>query len=128
MALEREYSKELVGEVKDMFKTIESFIPAMVRLIKKHNLRIDADDDNKALDDFMEKLAAVLLLAKKSKRYVDAMYKKVRLHNEKQFREITKSVFGRPLAFKDVDTAVKQQRLLKLLYLYHQIGIRCQKY
>ena len=114
MALEREYSKELVGEVKDMFKIIESRIPAMVRLIKKHNLHAD-DDDNDALDDFMEKLAALLLLAKKSKPYVTAMYKKVKLHNEKQFRDVTKSVFGRPLAFKDVDTAVKQQRILSQL-------------
>lgn len=115
MALEREYSKELVGEVKEMFDIIESRIPAMVRLIKQHNLRGDADDDNDALDDFMEKLAAVLLLADKSKRYVLAMYKKVKIHNEKEFREVTKSVFGRPLAFKDVNTAVKQQRILEQL-------------
>ena len=115
MALEREYSKELVGEVKEMFDIIESRIPAMVRLIKQHNLRGDADDDNDALDDFMEKLAAVLLLADKSKRYVLAMYKKVKTHNEKEFREVTKSVFGRPLAFKDVNTAVKQQRILEQL-------------
>lgn len=115
LALEREYSKELVGEVKEMFDIIESRIPAMVRLIKKHNLRGNADDDNDALDDFMEKLAAVLLLADKSKRYVLAMYKKVKTHNEKEFREVTKSVFGRPLAFKDVNTAVKQQRILEQL-------------
>lgn len=115
LALEREYSKELVGEVKAMFDIIESRIPAMVRLIKQHNLRGDADDDNDALDDFMEKLAAVLLLADKSKRYVLAMYKKVKLHNEKEFRDVTKSVFGRPLAFKDVNTAVKQQRILEQL-------------
>lgn len=115
LALEREYSKELVGEVKEMFDIIESRIPAMVRLIKQHNLRGDADDDNDALDDFMEKLAAVLLLADKSKRYVLAMYKKVKIHNEKEFREVTKSVFGRPLAFKDVNTAVKQQRILEQL-------------
>lgn len=115
MALEREYSKELVGEVKAMFDIIESRIPAMVRLIKQHNLRGDADDDNEALDDFMEKLAAVLLLADKSKRYVLAMYKKVKIHNEKEFRDVTKSVFGRPLAFKDVNTAVKQQRILEQL-------------
>ena len=115
LALEREYSKELVGEVKEMFDIIESRIPAMVRLIKQHNLRGDADDDNDALDDFMEKLAAVLMLARKSKRYVTAMYKKVKLHSEKEFREVTKSVFGRPLAFKDVNTAVKQQRILEQL-------------
>lgn len=115
LALEREYSKELVGEVKEMFDIIESRIPAMVRLIKQHNLRGDADDDNDALDDFMEKLAAVLLLADKSKRYVTAMYKKVKIHNEKEFRAVTKSVFGRPLAFKDVNTAVKQQRILEQL-------------
>lgn len=115
MALEREYSKEIVGCVDDMFKQIERQVPAMVRLIKQHNLRRDADDDNDALDDFMEKLAAVLLLARKSRRYVTAMFKKVKLHNEKQFREVTKSVFGRPLAFKDVDTAVKQQRILEQL-------------
>lgn len=115
MALEREYSKELVGEVKEMFDIIESRIPAMVRLIKQHNLRGDADDDNDALDDFMEKLAAVLMLARKSKRYVTAMYKKVKIHNEKEFRAVTKSVFGRPLAFKDVNTAVKQQRILEQL-------------
>lgn len=115
LALEREYSKELVGEVKEMFDIIESRIPAMVRLIKQHNLRGDADDDNDALDDFMEKLAAVLLLADKSKRYVLAMYKKVKIHNEKEFRAVTKSVFGRPLAFKDVNTAVKQQRILEQL-------------
>lgn len=115
LALEREYSKELVGEVKAMFDIIESRIPAMVRLIKQHNLRGDADDDNDALDDFMEKLAAVLLLADKSKRYVLAMYKKVKIHNEKEFRAVTKSVFGRPLAFKDVNTAVKQQRILEQL-------------
>lgn len=115
MALEREYSKQIVGEVKEMFDIIESRIPAMVRLIKQHNLRGDADDDNDALDDFMEKLAAVLLLADKSKRYVTAMYKKVKIHNEKEFRAVTKSVFGRPLAFKDVNTAVKQQRILEQL-------------
>ena len=115
LALEREYSKELVGAVKEMFDIIESRIPAMVRLIKQHNLRGDADDDNDALDDFMEKLAAVLLLADKSKRYVTAMYKKVKIHNEKEFRAVTKSVFGRPLAFKDVNTAVKQQRILEQL-------------
>lgn len=115
LALEREYSKELVGEVKEMFDIIESRIPAMVRLIKQHNLHSDADDDNDALDDFMEKLAAVLLLADKSKRYVLAMYKKVKIHNEKEFRAVTKSVFGRPLAFKDVNTAVKQQRILEQL-------------
>ena len=115
LALEREYSKELVGEVKEMFDIIESRIPAMVRLIKQHNLRGDADDDNDALDDFMEKLAAVLMLADKSKRYVLAMYKKVKTHSEKEFREVTKSVFGRPLAFKDVNTAVKQQRILEQL-------------
>ena len=115
LALEREYSKELVGEVKEMFDIIESRIPAMVRLINQHNLRGDADDDNDALDDFMEKLAAVLLLADKSKRYVTAMYKKVKIHNEKEFRAVTKSVFGRPLAFKDVNTAVKQQRILEQL-------------
>lgn len=115
LALEREYSKELVGEVNEMFDIIESRIPAMVRLIKQHNLRGDADDDNDALDDFMEKLAAVLLLADKSKRYVLAMYKKVKIHNEKEFRAVTKSVFGRPLAFKDVNTAVKQQRILEQL-------------
>ena len=115
MALEREYSKQIVGEVKAMFDIIESRIPAMVRLIKQHNLRGDADDDNDALDDFMEKLAAVLLLADKSKRYVTAMYKKVKIHNEKEFKAVTKSVFGRPLAFKDVNTAVKQQRILEQL-------------
>ena len=116
MALEREYSKELVGCVKDMFDIIESRIPAMVKLIKKHNLHGDADDDdNDALDDFMEALAALLLLADKSKRYVTAMYKKVKIHNEKEFRAVTKSVFGRPLAFKDVNTAVKQQRILEQL-------------
>lgn len=115
MALEREYSKELVGCVKDMFDIIKSRIPAMVRLIYQHNLRRDADDDNEALDDFMEKLAALLLLARKSKRYTTAMFRKVKLHNEKEFKAVTKSVFGRPLAFKDVDTAVKQQRILEQL-------------
>ena len=112
MALERQYSKEIVSCVNDMFDIIKSRIPAMVRLIKQHNLRSDADDDNEALDDFMEKLAALLLLARKSRKYVTDMYKKVKLHNEAQFKAVTKSVFGRPLAFKDVDTAVKQQRIL----------------
>jgi hypothetical protein len=39
MALEREYSKQIVSCVDDMFKTIRSRIPAMVKLIKKHNLQ-----------------------------------------------------------------------------------------
>lgn len=115
MALEREYSKQIVSSVDDMFKTIKSRIPAMVKLIKKHNLHSDADDDNEALDDFMEKLAALLFLASRSRKYVTAMLKKVKTHNERQFREITKSVFGRPLVFRDVDTAVKQQRVLSQL-------------
>ena len=85
MALERQYSKEIVSCVDDMFDIIKSRIPAMVRLIKKHNLHSDADDDNEALDDFMEKLAALLLLARRSRKYVTAMYKKVKLHNEAQF-------------------------------------------
>ena len=116
MALEREYSKQLVGCVKDMFDVIESRIPAMVRLINKHNLHKDADDDdNDALDDFMKALAALLLLSQKAKKYTAAMFRKVKTHNEKEFKNVTKSVFGRPLAFKDVDTAVKQQRILEQL-------------
>lgn len=113
MALEREYAKQLAGLTDGMFRTIKKEIPKMVSLVKANQIKMDADDPNDALDEFMESLASVLLLREKAEPYVLRMWDKVNRYTDKEVREIFAAVFGASVSMRGLRAEWTQQQIIR---------------
>ena len=113
MALEREYAKQLAGLTDAMFRTIKKEIPKMVSLVKANQIKMDADDPNDALDEFMESLASVLLLREKAEPYVERMWDKVNRYTDKEIKEIFAAVFGASVSMRGLRAEWTQQQIIR---------------
>lgn len=115
MALEREYAKQIAGLVGGMFRTIKKDLPRMVEMVKKNQIRMDADDPNDDLDELMEYIASVLLLRQKAEPYVSRMWDKVNRYTDKEIKEIFVAVFGASVSLRGLRAEWTQQQIVKEL-------------
>lgn len=115
MGLEREYAKQLAGLTDAMFRTIKKDVPQMVGLVKRNQIRMDADDPNEDLDKLMEYLASVLLLKEKSVPYVQRMWDKVNRYTDKEVKEIFTAIFGASVSLRGLRAEWTQQQIVKEL-------------
>ena len=115
MGLEREYAKQLAGLTDAMFRTIKGDVPQMVGLVKRNQIKMDADDPNEDLDKLMEYLASVLLLKEKSVPYVQRMWDKVNRYTDKEVKEIFTAIFGASVSLRGLRAEWTQQQIVKEL-------------
>ena len=115
MGLEREYAKQLAGLTDAMFRTIKKDVPQMVGLVKRNQIKMDADDPNEDLDKLMEYLASVLLLKEKSVPYVLRMWDKVNRYTDKEIKEIFVAIFGASVSLRGLRAEWTQQQIVKEL-------------
>lgn len=115
MGLEREYAKQLNGLVGGMFRTIKKDVPRMVQMVKRNQIRMDADDPNEDLDKLMEELASVLLLREKATPYVQRMWDKVNRYTDKEIKEIFGAIFGASVSLRGLKAEWTQQQIIKEL-------------
>ena len=115
MGLEREYAKQLKGLVDEMFSTIRKEVPDMVALVKKNTIRLDADNPNISLDEFMEYLASILLIREKAEPYVRRMWDKVNKYTDKEVKEIFAALFGASVSLRGLRAEWTQQQIVKEL-------------
>ena len=113
MGLEREYAKQLNGLVGGMFRTIKKDIPQMVQMVKRNQIKMDADDPNEDLDKLMEYLASTLLLKEKAVPYVDRMWDKVNRYTDKEIKEIFVAIFGASVSMRGLRAEWTQQQIVK---------------
>ena len=115
MGLEREYAKQLAGLTDAMFRTIKKDVPQMVQMVKRNQIKMDADDPNEDLDKLMEYLASVLLLKEKSVPYVQRMWDKVNRYTDKEIKEIFVAIFGASVSLRGLRAEWTQQQIVKEL-------------
>lgn len=113
MGLEREYAKQLAGLTDGMFRTIKGDVPRMVQMVKRNQIRMDADDPNEDLDKLMEELASVLLLREKATPYVQRMWDKVNRYTDKEIKEIFGAIFGASVSMRGLRAEWTQQQILR---------------
>ena len=113
MGLEREYAKQIAGLVDGMFSTIKKQVPDMVKLIKANQIKLDAEDPNDALDDFMEALASSLLLRQKAEQYVRRMWGKVNKYTDKEIREIFMAIFGASASLRGLRAEWTREQIIR---------------
>lgn len=113
MGLEREYAKQLAGLVDAMFRTIKKDVPKMVQIVKRNQIKMDADDPNDDLDELMEYFASVLLLREKAEPYVRRMWDKVNRYTDKEIREIFVAVFGASVSMRGLKAEWTQQQIIR---------------
>lgn len=113
MGLEREYAKQLNGLVGGMFRTIKGDVPRMVQMVKRNQIKMDADDPNDDLDELMEYLASTLLLRDKAEPYVMRMWDKVNRYTDKEVREIFVAIFGASVSMRGLRAEWTQQQILR---------------
>ena len=115
MGLEREYAKQLAGLTDAMFRTIKKEVPQMVGLVKRNQIKMDADDPNDDLDELMEYLTSVLLLRQKAEPYVSRMWDKVNRYTDKEVKEIFVAIFGASVSLRGLRAEWTQQQIVKEL-------------
>lgn len=115
MGLEREYAKQFAGLIAEMFRTIKKDKTKMVKLVKRNQITMDADDPNEDLDEFMEYIASVLLLRQKAEPYVSRMWDKVNRYTDKEIKEIFVAVFGASVSLRGLRAEWTQQQIVKEL-------------
>lgn len=115
MGLEREYAKQLNGLVGGMFRTIKGDVPRMVQMVKRNQIKMDADDPNDDLDELMEYLASTLLLRDKAEPYVMRMWDKVNRYTDKEVKEIFVAIFGASVSLRGLRAEWTQQQIVKEL-------------
>ena len=113
MALEREYAKQLAGLAAGMFGAIKKDVPRMVQMVKRNQIKMDADDPNDDLDELMEYLASVILLREKAEPYVRRMWDKVNRYTDKEIREIFVALFGTSVSMRGLKAEWTQQQIIK---------------
>ena len=113
MALEREYAKQLAGLVAGMFGAIKKDVPRMVQMVKRNQIKMDADDPNDDLDELMEYFASVLLLREKAEPYVRRMWDKVNRYTDKEIREIFVALFGTSVSMRGLKAEWTQQQIIR---------------
>lgn len=113
MALEREYAKQLAGLVAGMFRTIEKSKTDMVKLVRKNQIVMDADDPNDDIDELMEYLASVILLRKKAEPFVYRMWDKINRYTDKEIREIFVALFGTVVSMRGLRAEWTQQQIIR---------------
>ena len=113
MALEREYAKQLAGLAAGMFGAIKKDVPRMVQMVKRNQIKMDADDPNDDLDELMEYFASVLLLREKAEPYVRRMWDKVNRYTDKEIREIFVALFGTSVSMRGLKAEWTQQQIIK---------------
>lgn len=113
MGLEREYAKQIAGLVDGMFSIIKKQVPDMVKLIKANQIKLDAEDPNDALDDFMEALASSLVLRQKAEQYVIRMWGKVNKYTDKEIREIFVAIFGASASLRGLRAEWTREQIIR---------------
>ena len=113
MALEREYAKQIAGLVAGMFRTIEKSKPDMVKLVRKNQIVMDADDPNDDIDELMEYLASVILLREKAEPFVYRMWDKVNRYTDREIREIFMALFGTGVSMRGLRAEWTQQQIIR---------------
>ena len=113
MALEREYAKQLAGLAAGMFGAIKKDVPRMVQMVKRNQIKMDADDPNDDLDELMEYFASVLLLREKAEPYVRRMWDKVNRYTDKEIREIFVALFGTSVSMRGLKAEWTQQQIIR---------------
>ena len=113
MALEREYAKQLAGLVAGMFRTIEKSKSDMVKLVRKNQIVMDADDPNDDIDELMEYLASVILLREKAEPFVYRMWDKINRYTDKEIREIFVALFGTGVSMRGLRAEWTQQQIIR---------------
>ena len=113
MGLEREYAKQLAGLVDAMFRTIKKDVPKMVQIVKRNQIKLDADDPNDDLDELMEYLASVILLQEKAEPFVNRMWDKVNHYTDREIREIFVALFGTSVSMRGLKAEWTQQQIIK---------------
>ena len=113
MALEREYAKQLAGLAAGMFGAIKKDVPRMVQMVKRNQIKMDADDPNDDLDELMEYLASVILLQEKAEPFVNRMWDKVNHYTDREIREIFVALFGTSVSMRGLKAEWTQQQIIK---------------
>lgn len=113
MALEREYAKQLAGLAAGMFGAIKKDVPRMVQMVKRNQIKMDADDPNDDLDELMEYLASVILLREKAEPFVNRMWDKVNHYTDREIREIFVALFGTSVSMRGLKAEWTQQQIIK---------------